>query len=346
MRDSGGRPVPDTLVEIWQTNAAGRYRHSREHHPAPLDPNFDGVGRAITDSGGRYRFITIQPGSYPWGNHYNAWRPAHIHFSLFGRAFTQRLVTQMYFPGDPLLPYDPIYNSVTDEAARQRMIAEFSMDDTQPEWALAFRFDIVLRGRASPSSRSPTHERAAHPVADRRPVLLDAAALAGGPLRGPGGHAGRGHGLRPPVRRGRRPDPRRPHRDLAGRPGRDGSRTPMTRAARSPTATRRSAASAAAATGHDGTYKIVTLKPGALPFGDGRTEAPHIDVSVFSRGMLDRSVTRIYFPDEAAANEADPVLQAVPAERRATLIAVPAGENLLRFDIYMQGEGETVFFDL
>jgi protocatechuate 3,4-dioxygenase beta subunit len=148
VRDSGGRPVPDTLVEIWQTNAAGRYRHAREHHPAPLDPNFDGTGRAITDSGGRYRFITVQPGSYPWGTHYNAWRPAHIHFSLFGRAFTQRLVTQMYFPGDPLLAYDPIYNSVTDEAARARMVAEFSMDDTQPEWALAYRFDIVLRGAA------------------------------------------------------------------------------------------------------------------------------------------------------------------------------------------------------
>jgi protocatechuate 3,4-dioxygenase beta subunit len=147
VRDSGGKPVPDTLVEIWQTNAAGRYRHSREHHPAPLDPNFDGVGRAITDQGGRYRFITIQPGSYPWGNHYNAWRPAHIHFSLFGRAFTQRLVTQMYFPGDPLLPLDPIYNSVPDEKARQRMIAAFSIEDTQPEWALAYRFDIVLRGR-------------------------------------------------------------------------------------------------------------------------------------------------------------------------------------------------------
>jgi protocatechuate 3,4-dioxygenase beta subunit len=147
VRDSGGRPVPDTLVEIWQTNAAGRYRHSREHHPAPLDPHFDGIGRVITDQGGRYRFITIQPGSYPWGNHPNAWRPAHIHFSLFGRAFTQRLVTQMYFPGDPLLGYDPIYNSVPDEAARQRLVAAFSMDDTQPEWALAYRFDIVLRGR-------------------------------------------------------------------------------------------------------------------------------------------------------------------------------------------------------
>ncbi len=145
--DSGGRPVPDTLIEIWQTNAAGRYRHKRDHHPAPLDPNFDGVGRAITDSGGQYRFITIRPGSYPWGNHYNAWRPAHIHFSLFGRAFTQRLVTQMYFPGDPLLPLDPVYNSVPDEKARLRMIAEFSIEDTQPEWALAYRFDIVLRGR-------------------------------------------------------------------------------------------------------------------------------------------------------------------------------------------------------
>jgi protocatechuate 3,4-dioxygenase, beta subunit len=155
VRDSGGRPVPDTLVEVWQTNAAGRYRHSREHHPAPLDPNFGGLGRVITDSGGRYRFITIQPGSYPWGNHRNAWRPAHIHFSLFGRAFTQRLVTQMYFPGDPLLPYDPIYNSVAGESARLRMIAEFSMDDTQPEWALAYRFDIVLRGRGQAMLEEP-----------------------------------------------------------------------------------------------------------------------------------------------------------------------------------------------
>jgi protocatechuate 3,4-dioxygenase, beta subunit len=145
--DSGGRPVPGTLIEIWQTNAAGRYRHTRDQHPAPLDPNFTGVGRAITDAGGRYRFITIRPGAYPWGNHYNAWRPAHIHFSLFGRAFTQRLVTQMYFPGDPLLPLDPIYNSVPDEKARLRTVAEFSIEDTQPEWALAYRFDIVLRGR-------------------------------------------------------------------------------------------------------------------------------------------------------------------------------------------------------
>jgi protocatechuate 3,4-dioxygenase beta subunit len=147
VRDSGGRPVPDTLIEIWQTNAAGRYRHSREHHPAPLDPNFDGIGRCITDSAGRYRFVTIQPGSYPWGNHYNAWRPAHIHFSLFGRAFTQRIVTQMYFEGDPLLRLDPIYNSVPDPSARELMVAQFSIDNTQPEWALAYNWNIVLRGR-------------------------------------------------------------------------------------------------------------------------------------------------------------------------------------------------------
>ncbi len=147
--DSGGRPVPDTLIEIWQTNAAGRYRHAREHHPAPLDPNFDGIGRCMTDSAGRYRFVTVKPGAYPWGNHRNAWRPAHIHFSLFGRAFTQRLVTQMYFAGDPLLPLDPIFNSVPDTRARQRLVAGLDMDLTQPDWALGYTWDIVLRGPAA-----------------------------------------------------------------------------------------------------------------------------------------------------------------------------------------------------
>jgi protocatechuate 3,4-dioxygenase, beta subunit len=145
--DSDGRPVPDTLIEIWQANAAGRYAHRVDDHPAPLDPNFDGAGRCLTDSGGRYRFVTIKPGAYPWGNHHNAWRPAHIHFSLFGRAFTQRLVTQMYFPGDPLFGQDPIFNSIPDAKARERLIATFDLELTQPEWALGFRWDIVLRGR-------------------------------------------------------------------------------------------------------------------------------------------------------------------------------------------------------
>lgn len=147
--EDDGRPVRNTLVEVWQANAAGRYRHDRDRHPAPLDPNFTGVGRCLTDDEGRYRFITVRPGAYPWGNHGNAWRPAHIHFSLFGRAFAQRLITQMYFPGDPLFWQDPIFNSVRDPAARSRMISSFDLSETVPEWALAFRFDIVLRGRAT-----------------------------------------------------------------------------------------------------------------------------------------------------------------------------------------------------
>jgi protocatechuate 3,4-dioxygenase beta subunit len=145
--DSGGRPVPDTLVEIWQANASGRYAHGVDDHPAPLDPNFDGAGRCMTDSLGRYRFVTIKPGAYPWQNHLNAWRPQHIHFSLFGRAFTQRLVTQMYFPGDPLFAQDPIFNSVPDPKARERLICRFDLEVTEPEWALGYRWDIVLRGR-------------------------------------------------------------------------------------------------------------------------------------------------------------------------------------------------------
>jgi protocatechuate 3,4-dioxygenase beta subunit len=146
--DSDGRPVPDTLIEIWQPNAAGRYRHAVDNHPAPLDPNFTGVGRCVTDSEGRYRFVTIKPGSYPWRNHPNAWRPAHIHFSLFGRAFAQRLVTQMYFPGDPLFFQDPIFNSVPEQA-RDRLISRFDLGLTVPEISLGFAWDIVLRGRGA-----------------------------------------------------------------------------------------------------------------------------------------------------------------------------------------------------
>lgn len=145
--DQDGRPVPSTLVEVWQANAAGRYRHQNDRHDAPLDPNFSGCGRVLTDADGRYRFVTIRPGAYPWRNHYNAWRPAHIHFSLFGRAFATRLVTQMYFPGDPLLPLDPILASIPDGQSRERLVSAFDLDTTVPEVALGYRFDIVLRGR-------------------------------------------------------------------------------------------------------------------------------------------------------------------------------------------------------
>jgi protocatechuate 3,4-dioxygenase beta subunit len=143
--DEDGRPLRGALVEVWQANAAGRYKHEVDRHPAPLDPNFSGAGRCLTDDEGRYRFVTVKPGAYPWGNHENAWRPAHIHFSLFGRAFTQRLITQMYFPGDPLFPHDPIFQSVRDARARELLVASLDLERTEPEWALAYRFDIVLR---------------------------------------------------------------------------------------------------------------------------------------------------------------------------------------------------------
>jgi protocatechuate 3,4-dioxygenase, beta subunit len=145
--DENGRPVRNTLIEVWQANAAGRYRHKTDQHDAPLDPNFTGRGQTLTDDEGRYRFITIRPGEYPWRNHYNAWRPAHIHFSLFGPAFATRLITQMYFPGDPLMPFDPIFNSISDEKARGRLISQFDWETTVPEEALGYRFDIVLSGR-------------------------------------------------------------------------------------------------------------------------------------------------------------------------------------------------------
>jgi protocatechuate 3,4-dioxygenase, beta subunit len=152
--DEGGRPVRGALIEVWQANAAGRYRHKLDQHNAPLDPNFDGCGRVITDERGHYKFISIKPGAYPWGNHDNAWRPAHIHFSLFGAGLLSRLVTQMYFPGDPLLAFDPIYNCIPDERAKQHLIACFDWEHTVPGFALGYRFDLVLRGReATPTEK-------------------------------------------------------------------------------------------------------------------------------------------------------------------------------------------------
>jgi protocatechuate 3,4-dioxygenase, beta subunit len=144
--DEAGRAVSGSLVEVWQANAAGRYRHVRDDHPAPLDPNFTGAGRTVTDADGRYEFTTIKPGAYPWRNHHNAWRPAHIHFSIFGSSFRTRLVTQMYFPDDPFFAYDPMFQSIRDERARNRLISRFDLDRTRPEWAVGFSFDIVVCG--------------------------------------------------------------------------------------------------------------------------------------------------------------------------------------------------------
>lgn len=144
--DEENRPIRNALIEVWQANAAGRYLHKREIHDAPLDPNFTGGGRTMTNENGEYRFVTIRPGAYPWGNHYNAWRPAHIHFSVFGTNFLSRLVTQMYFPGDPLQPIDPIFNSIPNQAAAETLIATYNHDTTEADWALGFNFDIVLGG--------------------------------------------------------------------------------------------------------------------------------------------------------------------------------------------------------
>jgi protocatechuate 3,4-dioxygenase beta subunit len=145
--DENARPVSHTLIEVWQANAAGRYLHKVDQHDAPLDPNFTGRGHTLTDAEGHYRFVTIRPGEYPWKNHHNAWRPAHIHFSLFGPAFATRLITQMYFPGDPLIPFDPIFNCTADEKARNRLISAFDWETTIPDQALGYRFNIILSGR-------------------------------------------------------------------------------------------------------------------------------------------------------------------------------------------------------
>ena len=147
--DEDGRPAAHTLIEVWQANAAGRYRHNVDQHNAPLDPNFEGSGHTLSDEHGNFKFITIRPGAYPWRNHYNAWRPAHIHFSVFGPAFATRLITQMYFPGDALLPFDPIFNCTTDEKARNRLISLFDWETTLCEQALGYRFDMILSGRDS-----------------------------------------------------------------------------------------------------------------------------------------------------------------------------------------------------
>ena len=153
--DEDGRPVPKTLLEIWQCNAAGRYRHDRDQHDAPLDPHFRGVGQVVTNEQGEYRVLTIKPGAYPWRNTHNAWRAAHIHFSVFGPAFATRMITQMYFPGDPLLEADPIVNSVPDKQARDSMISRYDASLSKAEYALGYRWDIVLRGRnATPMERA------------------------------------------------------------------------------------------------------------------------------------------------------------------------------------------------
>jgi protocatechuate 3,4-dioxygenase beta subunit len=339
--DEDGRAVPHTLVEVWQANAAGRYQHPADQHDAPLDPNFSGCGHVLTDAEGHYRIVTIRPGAYPWRNHDNAWRPAHIHFSVFGPAFATRLVTQMYFPGDPLLADDPIFNCIADEKARQRLVARFDWETTVPEHALGYLFDIVVSGRD------------ATPV-DVASSLQATTSQTVGPFFAVGLGWMTRNDLAPAGVPGERVT-------IAGRVF-DGKGMPVPDAllevwqadAHGKFAHEENAAGKRSETGFEGygrvptdesgAFRLTTVKPGAVAGPGGTTQAPHIAVSVFARGLMKRLVTRIYFPDEPA-NASDFALHRVEASRRATLVARAAGAGTLEWNVVLQGPGETVFFD-
>ena len=345
--DEDGRPQPHTLVEVWQANAAGRYLHAWDQHDAPLDPNFTGQGAMLTDADGSYRFVSIRPGSYPWRNHLNAWRPAHIHFSVFGPAFATRLVTQMYFPGDPLLAVDPIFNCTADESARQRLIAAFDWQTTIPETALGYRFDLILRGREG----TPTESGARVPATTSQTVgpffkiglePLERMELAG--VDAPGervtveGRVVDGEGR--PV-----PDACLEiwQADATGQYPESGDQTGGDRTDHERGSFRGFGRIPTDGAGH---FRFTTIKPGAVAGPDGVAQAPHLAVSVFMRGLMKRLVTRIYFPNDPR-NSQDSVLGLVPPERRTTLIAGAASDSpgLLRWDVVLQGANETVFLD-
>jgi protocatechuate 3,4-dioxygenase beta subunit len=339
--DEDGRPQPRMLVELWQANAAGRYLHPADQHDAPLDPNFAGCGRILTDDEGRYRVVTIRPGAYPWGNHPNAWRPAHIHFSVFGPAFATRLVTQMYFPGDPLLAADPIFNCTADESARGRLVSRFDWETTVPGHALGYLFDVVLAGRdATPlEAGEGLVATTSQTVGPFFSIGLDwllrseiAPATTAGERVSVHGRVLDGDGR--PV-----PDACLEiwQADAAGRypHAEDTQVGPLDAAFRG---------FGRIATDGDGGYRFSTIKPGAVP-GSGRVmQAPHLAVSLLARGLMKRLVTRMYFPDEPA-NHGDFVLGLVDASRRGTLVAARRPDGSLEWDVHLQGPGETVFFD-
>jgi protocatechuate 3,4-dioxygenase beta subunit len=339
--DEDGRPLRRALVEVWQANAAGRYLHAVDQHDAPLDPNFSGAGRILTDDEGRYRVVTIRPGAYPWGNHDNAWRPAHIHFSVFGPAFATRLVTQMYFPGDPLLPADPIFNCTADETARGRLVSAFDWSETVPGHALGYRFDMILGGRdATPMEPGAgLVATTSQTVGPFYSIGLDwmlqgdlAAAGARGEHVSVRGRVldGDGQGVPDAVLElwqanagGRYAHPE------------DTQEAPVDPALRG---------YGRIGTDAVGRFQFTTVKPGHVPAPLGGMQAPHIAVSVFARGLMKRLVTRLYFPDEPA-NATDFALGLAPAARRSSLVAAKRPDGSLEWNVVLQGPGETVFFD-
>nr|AIK66562.1 protocatechuate 34-dioxygenase alpha subunit [Arhodomonas sp. Seminole] len=352
--DENAHPVRNTLIEVWQANAAGRYRHRNDSYMAPLDPNFGGAGRCLTDDDGWYMFRTIKPGPYPWPNGHNAWRPAHIHLSLFGPAFTTRLITQMYFQGDPLLPLCPIYNSVPDDEARQRLVAPLDMDAATPHDSLAYRFDIVLAGAQGDTVRQSRVRRTG--------MLKETASQTAGPYV----HIGldRREGLNVVAGDGAAGERIRIEGvvyDGAGEPVRDalieiwqanahGKYDHPEDTQDKPVDPAFSGWGRCACDRETGLFHFETVKPGPVPGRDVRMQAPHVNVTIFARGVNSHLVTRLYFDDEIDANASDPVLNALPSAQGAqTLIArreSREGRNVYRFDIRLQGDGETVFFDV
>ena len=337
--DGDGRPVRRQLVEIWQANAGGRYIHQRDQHPAPLDPHFTGMGRCLTDDDGRYAFTTIKPGPYPWRNHHNAWRPAHIHFSLFGTDFTQRMVTQMYFPGDPLFALDPIYQSILDPAARDRLVATYDHDLTQHEWATGYRWDIVLTGvaphpdgaRRRGDPRDPTRRRPGQTVG---PFFGFALPYDGDRELVAARHSRARSGCTASCTRRRRRPGARTRSSRSGRP------TPTARSSQRPglAAPRRVHLHRVRALRHGqrrATTRSPPLAPGAVDGGRRSSRS-----TVFARGLLNRLFTRAYLPRPPAPTR--PAARLLPADRRDTLVC-DRRRRRPRFDIRLQGDGETVF---
>jgi protocatechuate 3,4-dioxygenase beta subunit len=317
--DSAGKPVPHTLIETWQVNGAGRYDDAADPAFFPLDPNFTGAGRAITGADGSFEFLTLRPAAYP-GQRGGLYRPSHIHVSVFGPHLASRLITQCYFADDPLLQRDPIFQSVETGAAMRRMTSQFVGERTEPngeDSALAYRWDIVLRAGTDSSVTASGEAETTSPSQTIGPLygfalMWPGSELAADPAA-PGSIRIRGR-----VFDGSGAVLARPEAMLELWAGDQFART---------------------RTDLDGAFTAVLAKP-AAPTG----QAPHVNVTVFARGLLKQAQTRLYFPDEAAANAADPVLAAVPAERRPRLIARQEGDELV-FDVHLQGDQESVFFD-
>jgi protocatechuate 3,4-dioxygenase beta subunit len=327
--DSSGRPVTKNLVEIWQANSAGRYTDFADHYDAPPDPNFTGTGRCLTDADGWYRFITIMPGSHIWEDRCDAWRPPHIHFSVMGGAFSQRLVTQMYFPGDPLLREDPVVQAVP-EPQRLRLVSRLDHSIGENGWARGYRFDIVL-----PDVPYADHGPGDGPVLDtgRTPSQTIGPFFA--------------HALLRPELQSSTHDSDLTAIELMGAVF-DGAGRPVPHAMietwePDPEGTR-NGHFARTGTGSSGHFGLRTARPGRTP---GSSSAPHIGLSLFVSGLNDRVVTRVYLADDPYDNITDPVLTALPVDRRSTLLAQPEPSGPItryRFDITLQGNDETVFF--